>query len=264
MDRHIDAQLGRSDAELPAAAAAHLAECERCAQLYQWLRDGAPGDEPSPELTERIRNPLCAAMRPVKPLPSGRVLAARFLGVFSLLAILLVAATGAGGLANMSMLQFLVIGAVLGAAAVFLSVSLSWQMVPGRGHRIPAPLLIGVFAAGFLVVIASMFAWEDSSEMLSMGWGCTSMGLIVAAPVGALMLWLASRGAPLSLGMLGASLGATSGLLGLTVLQFHCPNQHAGHLLIWHGGVVAICVGAGYLLGRIAERVAARRAGGYR
>ena len=59
--------------------------------------------------------------------------------------------------------------------------------------------------------------------------------------------------------MLGASLGAVSGLLGLTVLQFSCDNQHAGHLILWHGAVVVISVASGYLFGRLAQFIAIRR-----
>ena len=69
-----------------------------------------------------------------------------------------------------------------------------------------------------------------------------------------ILLALALRGAPLSGHTLGGCLGATAGLLSLTVLQFSCGNQHAGHIILWHGSVVALCSVAGYLLGRLVER----------
>ena len=79
--------------------------------------------------------------------------------------------------------------------------------------------------------------------------------------MGAVLALLVVRGAPLSCGVLGASLGAISGLLAVTVLQFSCSDQHAGHILLWHGAVLLISVCAGYLLGRLGGYITRRRIG---
>jgi hypothetical protein len=59
---------------------------------------------------------------------------------------------------------------------------------------------------------------------------------------------------------MGATLGATAGLLGVTVLQVKCPHQEALHLLVWHGSVLAIATGAGLLTGWLAQRSSRRAA----
>jgi hypothetical protein len=259
-DELMDSQFGAAG-EVPEAAAAHLRECTRCRELYAWILSGADSGPSGVEVNVSER--ISANLKPVKPLPPTSVLAGRFVGVFALLVVLLIVLLGASGPENMSLPQLLVIAAVLGASAIFLSLSLSWQMVPGKHQRIPAPLLIGAFALGFVIVVATMFPWENVADLFGLGWGCTRAGLLMAIPAAAVLTFLATRGAPLSFGLLGACLGATSGLLALTVLQLHCDNQHAGHLLLWHGGVVLLCTTGGYALGRIAELVAARRPGSF-
>ena len=214
----------------------------------------------SGELAERIHAQLKQDLNPVKPLPSSAVLAGRFFLILMVLGGLLTVWLGGGGIENMTSLQLLLVACILSAGALLLAVSLSWQMVPGKYQRIPPPVLIGAFAAGFLVVVAGMFPW-NAADVLRTGWGCTRIGLMMAVPVGVALLYLAMRGAPLSYPTLGASLGAAAGLLGLTVLQFSCHNQEASHILVQHGAVVLLCIGVGYLLGRLAEFFTARARG---
>ena len=76
----------------------------------------------------------------------------------------------------------------------------------------------------------------------------------MAIPGGVLFWLLARRGVPLSAGAFGGTLGAIAGLLGLTVLQFHCLYQNAAHLLVWHGGVLVLSITAGVLVALAIER----------
>ena len=77
-------------------------------------------------------------------------------------------------------------------------------------------------------------------------------------PAALVFAFLARRGARLSLGMLGGTLGAIAGLLGVTVLQFTCALQDIGHLLVWHGGVLVISTLAGALIGQSVSSLGAR------
>lgn len=248
----MDSHYGASGAEVPAEVAVHLEKCARCRQLYGWLLS-----RPAPAATgleESILQRLTASLKPVKRLPSTPVLALRFLAVFAFLIVVFVGTTGMFGVANMSAGQLLAICLVLGAGALLLALSLSWQMTPGARQRISTPAVIGIIIAGFAAVVGTLFPWEDAGAIFGKGWSCTRAGLMMSVPAAALLLWLATRGAPLRLGMLGASLGATAGLIALTALQLQCHNQHAGHLIVWHGGVVVLCILAGYFLGRLASR----------
>ncbi len=258
-DRLMDAYFSRPDAELPEAVSQHLRECDRCAALYEWmLEGGAPTDAPA-ALDEQIEQGISKSLRPVRPLPSTRVLAASFAGLFVLMVAALMVFLGPDQMERMNAGQLVVLGGLVVVVVGLLSLSLSWQMAPGRRQRAPVSWIVGAFAAGFLLAAGVMFPWESAGEIFSSGWGCTIEGTLVAFPTGLLLLWLASRGAPLSYPALGVGLGATSSLFALTVLLFVCPNHQAGHLMLWHGGIVLICVCAGYLLGRIVEHFATRR-----
>lgn len=52
----------------------------------------------------------------------------------------------------------------------------------------------------------------------------------------------------------GGTLGATAGLLGLTVLQFRCIHQDALHLIVWHGSVLVLATATRALVALLAKR----------
>ncbi len=257
VDGYLDGLFSGSSEELPEHVRRHIAECPRCAELHRFAL--AWGTEPAvfDELAGRISSALSEDLAPVKPLPSTGILTLRFLVIFAMLGGLLLFWMGAAGLQRMSVTQASFVAALLAAGAILLAVSLSWQMVPGERQRIPLPLLLAAFGAGFLLVAAGLFPWEGRG-FVDAGWGCARAGLLISIPVGILLLYIAMRGAPLSYGKLGASLGATSGLLGLTVLQFHCENLDAAHVLFSHGAIVAVATAVGGLLGMAAMRLSTR------
>ncbi len=256
-DRLADQLLERGG-EPPEELADHVARCERCRGLYNWVLGPEMPDEMPNGVSERISAEVKRSLEPVKPLPSTGRLTARFVGIFGFLAAVMVAFFGPGGAQRMSVVQLAGVAVLLLAAAGLLAVFLSWQMVPGSRQRIPLSWLVSAFAAGFSTVVAVLFPWERLPEILRAGWVCTYHGAVIALPVGVVTLGLALRGAPLSYRVLGATVGAVAGLLSLTVLQFTCENQHAGHLLIWHGGVLALSLAAGYLCGWAAEQITLR------
>lgn len=258
VDGYLDGLFSGSSEELPEHVRRHIADCPRCARLHR-LALGERTEEPaSGGLADRMRSALPDELTPVKPLPSTRSLTLRFLAIFVVLGALFQFFLGAGGLERMSVSQTAFVALLLAAGAILVAVSLSWQMVPGERQRIPLPLLLAAFGAGFVIVVAALFPWVNRG-FLDAGWSCARAGLLISVPVGAVLLFLAMRGAPLSYGKLGASLGAASGLLGLTVLQFHCEVVDAVHVLLSHGAIVVVATVVGGLLGVAASRVSSRR-----
>jgi hypothetical protein len=104
------------------------------------------------------------------------------------------------------------------------------------------------------------FPWRTPGTALTLSWQCLLRELAIAIPAAALFWILLRRSAVLSAAAKGASAGAMSGLLAVTVLQFSCPYQEALHLLLWHWSVLGITTGAGALLGYLASRIPAGRA----
>lgn len=256
VDGYLDRAFSGSSEELPEHVRRHIANCTRCARLQRLALGEGAGAAASDTLAGRMRSALPEELTPVKPLPSTRALTLRFLAIFVGLGALFQFFLGAGGLERMSVTQIAFVAVLLAVGAILVAVSLSWQMVPGERQRIPLPLLLAAFGAGFVVVVAALFPWVNRG-FVDAGWSCARAGLLISVPVGAVLLYLAMRGAPLSYGKLGASLGAASGLLGLTVLQFHCPVVDAVHVLLSHGAIVVVATAVGGLVGMAATRLSA-------
>jgi hypothetical protein len=61
------------------------------------------------------------------------------------------------------------------------------------------------------------------------------------------------RGAILSPILTGTVTGLFAGLVGTSVLEIHCPNLDAWHLLVSHLGVAILCALAGLVIGLAIE-----------
>ena len=256
LDTILDQGLSR--APLPNEAQRHLATCPRCRALHDWLTASPSGDDIPANLRERVRRTIGRVVPPVKPLPPLGASAGRVLMIFCAAVAVMLAVMGTAGLARMTPVQIAGMSALLIAGAALFAVSLARQMRPGSAQRLPAPLILSVFGAGLLIGMALLFPFRDQPAFVATGWPCLAAGLGMAAP-SALLLWLTvRRGAWLSLQILGVTLGATAGLLGVTVLQYQCPHQDAWHLLVWHGPVLAVAAGAGLLVARVAMRLLSR------
>lgn len=258
--KRVDGELDRifepTAGGLSEQARRHLAECERCRELYEWLLRAPAGLEPSPELCRRIRQVLAASLAPVTVLPPTWVTVAQLMAMFGLFLAGMVAVMGAGGLDRMAQVQIFAVSGLLAAGVALLSLSLAWQMRPGSRHRVAAEVAIGALSVGVLLAMVLLFPWRWPEAYVRQGWMCGLIGGGGAAAPGALLFWLLiRRGAPLSLPKLGATLGAMAGLLAVAVLQFECTQQEAWHLLAWHGGVLVISIAAGAALGRLAAEL---------
>ena len=127
-------------------------------------------------------------------------------------------------------------------------------MVPGSLHRISPRLLPIAILMSLMVAIAALFQFQCDADFWPGAWVCLRAG----TPIGflsAAAFWLVlRRGAILSPTMTGAAAGLLSGLLGTIVLELHCPNLDALHVLISHLGAAILCSIAGFTLGLRAER----------
>jgi hypothetical protein len=98
-------------------------------------------------------------------------------------------------------------------------------------------------------VFAFLFRDYQTDHFFSIGIVCLLTGLLHAIPA-ALLGWLLIRRGfavnPVSAGLVAGMLG---GLAGVGVLELHCPNFQAIHVLVWHTAVVALSATAGALAG---------------
>jgi len=218
------------------------------------LLELAPSLELSPDLHRKISGALTASLQPVKPMPAARVLAGQFAAIFVVFAAALIAMMGVTGFRTLRAWQALGIVVILAVGVSLFSLTLAWQIRPGSLQKIPAKLSWAYFGVGFLTGAALLFPWRGAEAFVSRGWPCLLTGSAVAIPGGVLFWLLTRRGVPLSAGAFGGTLGAIAGLLGLTVLQFHCLYQNAAHLLVWHGGILVLSITTGLLVALAIER----------
>jgi hypothetical protein len=237
----------------------HIEECSECRSLYGWMAAAPAGPEISSESASRIARSLTASLRPTRPLASHRIIISRLLLLIAVAALALTGIMGTAGFERMRLAQILSMSVLLTAGAFLFSVSLSWQIRPGSYQRLPAAAILAAFGVGVLAGISLFFPWQASHAFLAQGMPCLIGGTIMAVTA-AVLLWLVVRhGAPLSIPTFGATLGATAGLLALTVLQIQCPFQEASHLLFFHGGAVVLSTLGGWAVGHIARLLAAHR-----
>src|SRR5216684_7728125 len=214
----------------------------------------APAPELSAQLPHKISSTLTTSLQPVKPMPGTGVLTCQFASVFLVFAAALIAMMGVTGFRTLHAWQALGIVSILAVGVSLFSLTLAWQIRPGSLQKIPAKLSWTYFGVGFLTGAALLFPWRGAEAFVSRGWPCLLTGSAVAIPGGVLFWLLTRRGVPLSAGAFGGTLGAIAGLLGLTVLQFHCLYQNAAHLLVWHGGILVLSITTGLLVALAIER----------
>jgi hypothetical protein len=246
---------------LPPQAEEHLRSCKRCQELVRAVSASVPAEMPSPTTLSQIEQSILADLHAVRPLAPNRYVFAAFAAVFVSVVAVGVYRLGAFAIAVMSPLQAGAILSALMIGSALLAYSLVHQMVPGSRRAInPRLLPVGVIIS-LTVAIAVLFQFQHERNFWTNGWAClragTPIGILAAVP-----FWLIlRRGAVLSPGLTAAATGLLAGLVGTTVLEIHCPNLDAWHILVSHLGVSLLLAIAGFVAGLAAEVAAARSFG---
>jgi hypothetical protein len=133
------------------------------------------------------------------------------------------------------------------------------QMIPGSPHRISPRLLPIAITISLTIVIATLFQFQHERNFWASAWACIRAGIPIGA-VAALPFWLLlRRGAILSHILTGTATGLFAGLVGTSVLEIHCPNLGAWHILVSHLGVAILYALAGLVIGFSIEAQELRR-----
>ena len=253
MDGVISSRSG--DSVLESQPAEHLIHCERCRSLMRLLDKAGDGLRPSESLLRRIQTGILEDLKPIRPLAPFPILlfgcAIVFLSVTAVGVLLL----GMNGWGALSLVQRIVVFVTLAASAVLLAISMVRQIVPGSKHIFaPAVLLVTILVV-LIMVIAVTFRSQQESAFLRSGVMCMKSGLKYSMPTAFLLWFILRRGAVLYPKLIGAVAGGLAGLAGLSVLELNCPNLNVLHILIWHGGGVAVSSIGGALLGNTVESI---------
>jgi hypothetical protein len=107
--------------------------------------------------------------------------------------------------------------------------------------------LLELSVIAMLAVFVLLFRDYRTTHFLSAGIACLVTGFLHAIPAGLTSWWLLRRGFavnPIAAGLAGGTLG---GLAGVAMLELHCDNFQALHLIVWHTAVVPVSGAAGAL-----------------
>jgi hypothetical protein len=193
----------------------------------------------------------------VRPLAPTWVLALGLVAIGAAIALGGAAIVGLQGfLALAPRARLLIFGTLLLLAGAAATQAVR-QWIPGSAARVPPGALLAIVAAALLGVFALLLHDYRTEHFVAAGIACLLTGLAYAIPAGLVGWWLLHRGYAVSGVAAGLVAGVFAGLTGVALLELHCTNFEALHVLVWHTLVVPVSGAAGALAGWAIERFAA-------
>ena len=137
--------------------------------------------------------------------------------------------------------------AAAAACALGFAVELWWALVPPRGQVLPLRpragtrvALVWVLLCAALVAAGHDWAREPTDAFMVSARACLLLGCAMALAPALLCLVVLRKAVDIAGWRLGALVGGAAGALGGLGLQLHCANGHVLHVLVAHGGAIAV------------------------
>ena len=203
-----------------------------------------------PELLKRIADSIKSSMRPVRPLPPTWALASGLILICAAVALAGAARAGFYGIEKMNMWERALIFPALAILAWVAATEFVSEMIPGSRRRMTSGALLGIGSLALLGLFAVLFRDYRTDHFVTAGIVCLMTGLLHAVPTGLVSWWLLRRGFAVNSVAAGLAGGTLAGLAGVTMLELHCANFQALHVLLWHTAVVPVSGAVGALLAR--------------
>ncbi len=202
-----------------------------------------------PLVLERIGDAIKPTLRPVRPLPPVWLMAVGLVLLCAAVSLAGAARTGFFGIAKMNLLERSLVFPALGLLACLAAVSFVHQMIPASRLRVSPGALLTFSTVVLLAVFAPLFRDYQTDHFFSAGIACLLTGLLHAIPTGLLSWLMLRRGFAVNPASAGLVAGTLGGLAGVGMLELHCPNFQAAHILAWHTAVLPVSAALGALLG---------------
>jgi len=213
-------------------------------------------DRIEPALLQRIAGSLQPSLHPVRPLPRTWVLVSRLLLVAAGIALAGAFRAGFNGYAKMDKSARVLVFITLACFAFAAGTEFVNSVIPGSRRRVTPGNLLLIGGLVLLGVFALLFRDYHTVHFWSAGFVCLVTGILHAVPVGLIGWFLLRRGVALNRVAAGFAAGAFAGLAGIAVLELHCVNFQAFHILIWHTAVIPVSAVIGALIARVLPRSA--------
>jgi len=211
-------------------------------------RAAGPPPEVDTALIQRITGSIGANLRPVRPLPPTWLLRMVVAIVCAGAAAIAGVALGIQGLQKMHLAEAATLFAALAVFIWLAAESCVSEMVPGSRHIMTPKRLMAAACVAMIAIFALLFRGYHVEQFVAQGLPCLRAGLALAAPV-ALACWLVlRRGLAVDRCAAGLAFGILAGLSGFAMLELHCPNFEAAHVMVWHTAVPLLSGLAGLLV----------------
>ncbi len=210
----------------------------------------SPG-EVDPAVIERIARGIGANLQPVRPLPPAWVLRLILAAVCTATALASGALLGMRGFEKMTGVEAASLFAAL-AALVWLGGGICVsEMIPGSRRPVSPGRFLTAVAAAMTAAFAWFFRDYHVERFVAQGIPCLTAGLAVAVPAAAASWLVIRRGMAIDRPAAGMAFGILGGLSGLAMLELHCPNSEAAHVMVWHTAVPLLSALLGMAAGRL-------------
>lgn len=212
-------------------------------------RAAEAGPDVDPALLDRISMSIGSRAQPVEELPANWILAGGLILICAAVALAGGMLLGLGGVHKMGATQIVLVFGALGLFVALCATACVAEAVPAS-RRLVSPGLLTISGAVLLgVIFALVFPDYHMEEFLRQGVKCLAAGLGYAVPAAGLTWLLLRRGYAVNPAAAGLARGTLAGLAGVTMLELHCPNFEAPHVVVWHLAVLAISAAVGAWMG---------------
>jgi len=209
------------------------------------------------DCVQRAQGALLEDLRPAPAMAPIWAFLLLFLLIFAAVAAASAAALGVHGYVVLSNFQRALIFPLLLLVAWMGALSCARAMRPAGGATLGGTALL-LAAIGLPALFSTLLQNYSLLHFVAEGVPCLVAGLCVALPTGILLAFLLRRGYVLDWSRAGTAAGTLAGLTGLFMLELHCPNLKAIHVMVWHVAVV-VCSGVlGFIAGSISDEVHSR------
>ena len=214
--------------------------------LLKQAADAAP--ELDPALLDGISKSIQSSLHPVRPISASWILAGGLIAICGAVALAGAMLLGPHGIRKMNALEVGLIFPVLGILVWIAAVLCVAETIPGS-RRPMSPWLLAVSACVALAAVFGLLFHDYGTErFVSQGMKCLIAGLAHALPASLAGWWLLSRGFAVNASAAGLAKGVLAGLAGVAMLELHCPNFEAPHVMVWHIAVIPIAGAVGMLV----------------
>lgn len=193
-----------------------------------------------PALLDRISQSMAASMQPVQPIAPPWIQAAIVLLLAATVAVVSAAALGLDGFHKLDTGEMSVIFPALIAFSWLAALLSASAMAPGSRRWINPALFLPLAIAGWIAVDVLLFHDYQLDFFVPQGIPCLRAGTIVAIPAGIASWLILRRGFAVHPAAAGLAAGTLAGLAGVIMLELHCPNQNAMHIMVWHTAVIPV------------------------